>query len=615
MEKYMSVEGLGSVRTTRDPKFSVERGLEGALDIKDVATPSKKKSFSEIVSSLLDDGFKLNQKKIDAVAQQCGLNNQNEIMQQSELGVVLSARKIAQSGEGIRMRYEKICDLYERQPTISPKDGTARFLQQFSTTAPLAFLAGEFVKGAKKSSYGDLCFLEPSAGNGMLTIALPIDDTHVNELDELRYKNLKAQGFGARNFNNLTKEDANTLIASDYSGVITNPPFANLDKKDYLYRVGKKGGKDITYCFTKLDHKLAIRALEAMTWKGGRCAIIIGGKLSSKMYDFKKAYFNEHDMLFGEFNSLVSYINRQYNLLDILYINGDLYAKQGTTFPLVMLLIEGRKEWDSNPTTVWRKYDPNLDKPIESYTEYFDRMIGHIEKQLPLYKDDSDLERKRKLLILAKAKIAIAKAKASKNDVVLRGLFGTQMDAYKQLNDIFNAKLEELNNGSSSSSYVFQLGMPAKILERCGFPNDPIEMSARHVVRKSVTKHHPFNLAELKGLVYSLQNPIAVFSYGNKQKAQNVITELENETGKKFLIGVHFKQNQRSIVVSNIRGIFPKDNIEWLNWIQQEGKLIYVKKKKVLNLIKDIQGINLSEPAFLDLNLIAKIVKEFKNPK
>lgn len=93
MEKYMSVEGLGSVRTTRDPKFSVERGLEGALDIKDVATPSKKKSFSEIVSSLLDDGFKLNQKKIDAVAKQCGISNANEMIQLAELGVVLSARQ------------------------------------------------------------------------------------------------------------------------------------------------------------------------------------------------------------------------------------------------------------------------------------------------------------------------------------------------------------------------------------------------------------------------------------------------------------------------------------------------------------------------------------------
>ena len=38
------------------------------------------------------------------------------------------------------------------------------------------------------------------------------------------------------------------------------------------------------------------------------------------------------------------------------------------------------------------------------------------------------------------------------------------------------------------------------------------------------------------------------------------------------------------------------------------------KQKKIQKLI-GIQGINHSEPTYLDLNLVAKIVKKFKNPK
>ena len=680
--------------------------------------------FPYAIEALLDNGEKVDANKLKKVATQFGLTNPNEIIQQAELGVVKSARKIANNGESLRVRFEKIRDIYDLQPTISPKDGRANFLQQYSTPAPIAFLAGEFVKSENKHAH----YLEPSAGNGMLTIALPVENTWVNDLDDVRYKNLLTQGFSQ-----VTNLDASTInngsTSNTFNGVITNPPFGRLSKKDFLVRKGRKGNKEIEYTFEVLDHKLAILALENMA-DNGRCAIIVGGKLASKMYDHKKAFWKD-DRLFGDFNVFVSYLNRQYNLIDILYISGDLYAKQGTTYPIVMLLIDGRKEWDAEPTAIWHKYDEKLDKPIESLSEYWDRMVGHIEKQetkqapvqsslvtfsnervVKNYPEDytakdilfkgekigfaimnesktyyidgdkldhilngrytqkgsflniwchsiydktkehftkesffcdglrfvfsqeddvikfmslfdelfiknaksasSDLERKRKLLILAKAKIKIAQAKA-KNGLI--GLFGAEMDEYKQLNDIFNAKLEELKNGLLPSSYIFQLGMPAKILKKCGFPNDPIEMSAKQLLKKSQLERHPFDILDLKSLVYSLQNPIAVFAYGDKQKAQNVITELENEAGKKFLIGVHFKQEPQSIVVSNIRGIFPKDNIEWLNWVTQKGKLIYVKKKKVLNLVKDIQGMNFSEPAYAGLNLIAKEIKKFENPK
>ncbi|MCQ2232138.1 MAG: hypothetical protein MJZ30_09865 [Paludibacteraceae bacterium] len=327
--------------------------------------------FPYAIEALLDNGEKVDANKLKKVATQFGLTNPNEIIQQAELGVVKSARKIANNGESLRVRFEKIRDIYDLQPTISPKDGRANFLQQFSTPAPIAFLAGEFVNFNSKHAH----YLEPSAGNGMLTIALPVDNTWVNDLDDVRYKNLLTQGFVE-----VTNLDASTIRTNNqFNGVITNPPFGRLSKKDFLVRKGRKGNKEIEYTFEVLDHKLAILALENMA-DNGRCAIIVGGKLVSKMYDHKKAFWKD-DRLFGDFNVFVSYLNRQYNLIDILYISGDLYAKQGTTYPIVMLLIDGRKKWDAEPTAIWHKYDEKLDKPIESLSEYWDRMVGHIEKQ------------------------------------------------------------------------------------------------------------------------------------------------------------------------------------------------------------------------------------------
>ena len=64
--------------------------------------------------------------------------------------------------------------------------------------------------------------------------------------------------------------------------------------------------------------------------------------------------------------------------------------------------------------------------------------------------------------------------------------------------------------------------------------------------------------------------------------------------------------------MSLIRGIFPKDNAEWLNWINQ-GKLLYVDKAKIQALI-DKQRKNLADVEYLDLDSVAKILQNFENP-
>ena len=92
---------------------------------------------------------------------------------------------------------------------------------------------------------------------------------------------------------------------------------------------------------------------------------------------------------------------------------------------------------------------------------------------------------------------------------------------------------------------------------------------------------------------------------------KNVIIAIEYQ-GKQFLVGIHFNQNRNGIEVSSIRGIFPKTNAKWLNWIIQ-GKADYLDKEKIQILINQ-QRTNLAEVEYLDLDLVAKIVKDFENP-
>ena len=395
-----------------------EKGvIEETSAVEEINTPSGDES------SLFDFAFLLSKKieneKVTWVDAQKFASEMNvkasrqELIQACEMAVVMAARRIASTDDTIRAKYEQIRDLYDNQPTIAPKDGESRFLQQFSTPAPLAFMAGEFVKANKNVDKYGSSYLEPSAGNGMLTIALDPLKTTVNEIDKIRYNNLvKLHYINVKNYDAASEEFTNE-IGTNFTGIITNPPFADLEKNKYLTKIGKKGEREIEYTFSKLDHKLAIMALDKMA-DNGRAAIIVGGKLGAKMYGLRNSYWNRMDRLFGEYAIFIAYLHRQYNIVDILYISGDLYAKQGTTYPIIMILIDGRKKWDSRPECVWRKYDPEKDKEIMSFTEYFNRIYPHIEEQQTQATSEEDKERKLRLA-KAKAKSLLLYAYAQKN--------------------------------------------------------------------------------------------------------------------------------------------------------------------------------------------------------
>jgi hypothetical protein len=188
----------------------------------------------------------------------------------------------------------------------------------------------------------------------------------------------------------------------------------------------------------------------------------------------------------------------------------------------------------------------------------------------------------------------------------------------KKTNKNFNTELELFAQNKLPKEHTFNLGKPSSILKQVGFPDINIEMKAARLAMKASDPSHPFNISDVKDMVSALQEPVAVFAYGDARKAQNIILGIE-KNGKNFLVGVHFRTQSSGKSIAAVRGLFPKDNHEWLNWIsnaqkQQKNECLYINTKKLQDVV-DRQGINYPSSAYLDLKPVYNLLKDNKNVK
>ena len=269
-----------------------------------------------------------------------------DLQELAEAAIVMKARGIASSeSTNDAVKFERIKKLYENQPSLNQRDSERVMKQQYSTPAPYAFLADMYVKAGMEVKSA----LEPSAGNGMLTIGLPKDAVHVNDIDAQRLANLQRQGF-----KNITSQDGTQPFADkDVDVVVTNPPFGSATPKEYD-----------GYKISSLEGQMAINALESMK-DNGRAAIIIGGKTE----------YAKNGSLTPKDKALLGYLYSHYNVEDVINVDGSLYAKQGTTYPTRIILINGRR-YDENA------YPPVKDKAraeaVKSYDELYKRINDDI---------------------------------------------------------------------------------------------------------------------------------------------------------------------------------------------------------------------------------------------
>ena len=184
----------------------------------------------------------------------------------------------------------------------------------------------------------------------------------------------------------------------------------------------------------------------------------------------------------------------------------------------------------------------------------------------------------------------------------------------EEINNRFNEELEKYQNNELPKGHRFELGMPSAELQSVGFPMLPISMRSSLLAKKAGAERHPFAPTDLRDLVNAIQKPIAIFKY-SKDNMRNLIVDV-SRGGKHFLVGVTLNYKADNIEINSVSGLFPKENHEWIKWIQ-DGKVLRIdQKEKVQDLINSLRT-NPAESERIGLNLddVAKKVKDFENPK
>ena len=241
--------------------------------------------------------------------------------------------------------FSTLVEIYQSQISFNTRTSNSIMLQQYSTPLPLAWLAGKYVAyGQSKTAK----YFEPSAGNGLLTVALPEKHTTVNEIDKNRRNNLER----FHHYESIYNKDASKSFPSllwIFNGIITNPPFGTTSTQTFQ-----------GYKITQLAHLMSIHALDTMK-SSGRAAIIIGGHTEWDEYNRVRNGSNRY---------FLSYLHHFYNVEDVININGKLYGKQGTTFPIRLILINGRKQTPEGTAPL----KTDSDTTINTFPELWERV-------------------------------------------------------------------------------------------------------------------------------------------------------------------------------------------------------------------------------------------------
>lgn len=337
---------------------------------------TNQRKFLTTITSEIRNKKKHTKLSVEKLARQFAILDKTEAKELTELAIVNISRSIASNHlKDIKERFAQILDLYKSQVNLSHRTSQSMLLQQYSTPAPIGFLAGIFCDPLQGKS-----LFEPSAGNGLLTIAWKPEQCYVNEIDPLRRSNLVSQGY-AKVFDQDATADfemgkyGSFFSHTNFDAVITNPPFGKLDTavnyNDFPIRT--------------LEHHMAINALLQLK-PDGKAAIIIGGHTK---WDKKGRVQAGKNRLF--FN----YLYHFFNVVDLIHIDGHaLYSRMGTAFDTRLILIDGRKTNPLGYAPLLKSMyaDPEMRKPVKDYWQLYDRVIQYTETKSDMKKLELEAE-------------------------------------------------------------------------------------------------------------------------------------------------------------------------------------------------------------------------------
>ncbi|MFD3001423.1 strawberry notch-like NTP hydrolase domain-containing protein [Pontibacter toksunensis] len=400
----------------------------------------KHREFVKAIVQRLTEGVKDNKTSVEKLAAGYGITDKTLVKEFTELAIVLRARELAHApGRSTEERFESIVQLYNNQVNLSFRTNKSMLMQQYSTPAPIGYLAGVYV-GADKPENS---LFEPSAGNGLLTIAANPQRCSVNELDKERRMNLETQGYRA-----VTGEDATQpfrFLQKQFDCIVTNPPFGNTDEVVF-------GG----YRLKSLEQVMAVRALDCMK-DSGRAAIIIGGHSS---WDAKGRLQAGKNRLF--FN----YLYRHYYVDDVINIDSKrLYTRQGTGFAVRLILIRGRKQTPEGVSPL----KTELDTLVRTYGELYERVMQYLPQ--PTTNHSKRLQMLRLKAKAAKVKLQLLDLDSlgmpytpTSNACIVLDTHVPDMMAHETFSSL--AKIKEAVGGSIDAFVQHRLGYASNI-EMC----------------------------------------------------------------------------------------------------------------------------------------------------
>ncbi|MFB2897794.1 strawberry notch C-terminal domain-containing protein [Aerosakkonemataceae cyanobacterium BLCC-F50] len=246
-----------------------------------------------------------------------------------ESALTRAANRIVSDSNSDIEAFDRLINLYQRQPSLNVKTSTSVAQQAYSTPIPIAYLAATLAGiDETKTVY------EPTGGHGSLLIKAAKNLAQVNELNPERAHDLIAQGFS------VTQNDAITYTPTDeFDVVILNPPFGTIQDKNgqtkrFLIEAGAAVKPGQTWQTTQLDHVIALRSLTSMK-TDGKAVLILGGKLGQNEKTRSNRYNTQMSRAF--YQTLYS----NYNVTKHISIDGNLYRKQGAGFPIDLIVIDG----------------------------------------------------------------------------------------------------------------------------------------------------------------------------------------------------------------------------------------------------------------------------------
>ncbi|MBN1156719.1 hypothetical protein JXA85_03825, partial [Candidatus Woesearchaeota archaeon] len=210
---------------------------------------------------------------------------------------------------------------------------------------------------------------------------------------------------------------------------------------------------------------------------------------------------------------------------------------------------------------------------------------------------------------------------ARDQQIVIRDEINRQMNISSGLdavNQRFNEELDQFLRGKIKAGHTFELGNPSHKLLAAGFPDLPIQLTSAKLKEKSTHEQHPFDPGLLKNLPDSVQNPIAVFRSLVHLGSNVILTEIQDEKGNNFVVVIELEKEvyrgRKSIIINDIRSVYPKDNITDIKkWIVDYKLLDWVDKEKALNWLG--RQRTLYAEAAIPIKDITNIINSFENPK